>query len=73
MAAYAILVGFKAGKPIAIAVEEPTSAKVAFKAEVSKGGDCKFDSIELVDTRQGRVKRWRNTKPSPEQPASKGK
>lgn len=63
MAAYAILVGFKAGKSTAVIVDEPSLVRMAFKEEVAKGSACKFDSIELVDTRQGRLKRWRNTKP----------
>lgn len=62
MAAYAILVGLKAGKSTAVIIDEPMLVKLAFKEEVAKGSSCKFDSIELVDTRQGRVKRWRNTK-----------
>ena len=66
MAAYAILVGFKGSKQEAVLVDDPALVKLAFKDEVSKGGECKFDSIEVIDTRQGRIKRWRNTKPSSE-------
>lgn len=62
MAAYAILVGIKAGKSTAVIIDDPSLVRIAFKDEVAKGESCKFDSIELVDTRQGRTKRWRNTK-----------
>lgn len=63
MSAYAILVGFKGGKQEAVLVDAPDLVRMAFKEEVLKGGKCKFDSIEVVDTRSGRIKRWRNTKP----------
>lgn len=64
MAAYAILVGIKAGKQESIMIDDPALVRIAFKDEVAKGGDCKFESVEFVDTRTGRSKRWRNTKPS---------
>lgn len=64
MSAYAILVGFKGSKQEAVLVDDPALVKIAFKDEVNKGGDCTFDSIEVVDTRAGRIKRWRNTKPT---------
>ena len=73
MAAYAILVGLKAGKSTAVIIDDPSLVKLAFKDEVAKGSSCKFDSIELIDTRQGRIKRWRNTKPAAESPVSKAK
>ena len=74
MAAYAILVGFKGSKQEAVLVDDPALVKLAFKDEVAKGTSCKFDSIEVVDTRTGRSKRWRNTKggtkaPQPTPPA----
>jgi len=62
MSAYAILVGFKGSKQEAVLVDDPSLVKLAFKDEVLKGSGCKFDSIEVIDTRQGRIKRWRNTK-----------
>jgi hypothetical protein len=62
MAAYSILVGFKGGKKETIIVDDPIPVKSAFKLEMSKGASSKFDSIEIVDTRSGRGKRWRNTK-----------
>ena len=62
MAAYSILVGTKDGKKEAIAVDEPTLVKMLFNEEMGKGASSKFDSIEIVDTRTGRSKRWRNTK-----------
>ena len=62
MAAYAILVGFKGSKQEAVLVDDPALVKIAFKDEVLKGAGCKFDSVEVIDTRQGRIKRWRNTK-----------
>ena len=74
MAAYAILVGLKAGKSTAIIIDDPSLVRLAFKEEVGKGDACKFDSLELVDTRQGRVKRWRNTKvPAPAPVPENGK
>jgi hypothetical protein len=73
MAAYAILVGLKSGKSTSIIIDEPSLVKLAFKDEVAKGSACKFDSIELVDTRQGRIKRWRNTKPVLEASSAKSK
>jgi hypothetical protein len=62
MAAYAVLVGIKGDKKDAILVGDPKPVKDAFKTETLKGPDSKFDSIEVVDTRTGRSKRWRNTK-----------
>ena len=62
MAAYSILVGFKGDNREAVIIDDPTLVKMAFKEEMLKGASSKFDSIELVDTRTGRGKRWRNTK-----------
>jgi hypothetical protein len=62
MAAYSILVGIKGDKKEAVAVDEPTLVKMLFNEEMGKGSSSKFDSIEIVDTRTGRGKRWRNTK-----------
>lgn len=62
MAAYSILVGFKGDKKEAVMVDDPTLIKMLFKEEMGKGASSKFDSIEIVDTRTGRGKRWRNTK-----------
>ena len=66
MSAYAILVGFKGSKQEAVLVDDPALVKLAFKEEVLKGSKCKFDSVEVIDTRNGRIKRWRNTKPAQE-------
>jgi hypothetical protein len=66
MSAYAILVGFKGGAQEAVLVDDPAIVKLAFKEEVTKGSKCKFDAVEVIDTRTGRIKRWRNTKPAPE-------
>lgn len=63
MAAYAILIGIKDSKKEAIIADDPDLVRLAYKEEVLKGSSCKFDSIELVDTRSGRLKRWRNSKP----------
>lgn len=71
MSAYAILVGFKSGKQESVLVDDPALVKMAFKDEVLKGPGCKFDSLEVIDTRQGRIKRWRNTKAAT--PATKEK
>ena len=68
MAAYSILVGFKGDKREAVIVDDSEFVKMAFKEEVLKGSSSKFDSIELVDTRTGRGKRWRNTKKGIVQP-----
>jgi len=65
MAAFAILIGIKGNQHEAILVGDPTIVKTAFKDEVQKGGKCKFDSIEIVNTRTGRTNKWRNTKPVP--------
>lgn len=62
MAAYAILVGIKGSKQEAVLIDDPALVRIAFKDEVLKGSSSKFDSVELVDTRTGRGKRWRNTK-----------
>lgn len=62
MAAYSILVGFKGDNREAVIIDDPALVKMAFKEEMLKGASSKFDSIELVDTRTGRGKRWRNTK-----------
>lgn len=71
MSAYAILIGLKGSKREAVLVDAPDLVRLAFKEEILKGPACKFDSIELVDTRQGRSKRWRNTKA--EKPVPKAK
>jgi hypothetical protein len=71
MAAYSILVGFKGDKKEAVMVDDPAIIKMAFKEEMSKGSASKFDSIETVDTRTGRGKRWRNTKKNVEPQAAK--
>ena len=62
MAAYSILVGFKGDKKEAVMVDDSTLVRMFFKEEMIKGASSKFDSIEIVDTRTGRGKRWRNTK-----------
>lgn len=73
MAAYAILIGIKGNKQEAVIIDEPTLVKLAFKEEVTKGASCKYDAIEFVDTREGRTKRWRNTKQQSETPIKKPK
>ena len=73
MAAYAILIGIKSGKKESVLVDEPDLVRLAYKEEVLKGTSCKFDSIEIVDTRSGRLKRWRNTKATAAKKAAKEK
>jgi hypothetical protein len=73
MAAYSILIGITGTKKEAIIADDPDLVRLAYKEEVLKGSACKFDSIELVDTRQGRLKRWRNTKAPVAKKAAKEK
>jgi len=66
MAAYAILVGTKGNQQTAIAINTPEGVKVKYKEEIEKGAKCKFDALEIVNTRSGRSHKWRNTKREPQ-------